>query len=62
MNLRTAIRRALIKLGIIKRKPYTCKHCAFVVPLMGTRSWQAVVAYDHFEAEHWDASKQEVAK
>lgn len=59
---RNAIRRLLVRLHIVKRKPYTCKHCGFVVPLTGTRSWQAVVAYDHFEAEHWDASKQGVVK
>lgn len=58
----TATRRVLIKLGIIKRKPFTCKSCGFVAPLTGTRSWQAVVAYDHFEAEHWNFETKAVKK
>ena len=54
MSARTSTRRLLVKLGILKRQPYTCKLCGYVVPLVGARQWQASVAYLHFETKHWD--------
>ena len=57
MSARTVARRILVKLGILKPQPYTCKLCGYVVPLVGARHWQASVAYLHFETKHWDIER-----
>ena len=53
--LAIATKRLLMSLGLVKRKPYTCRICGYVVPLVGRREWQADVAYLHWETKHWEA-------
>jgi hypothetical protein len=49
-----ATRRMLMRLGLIKREPFTCRLCGYSVPLVGSREWQGVLAYDHWEAMHYE--------
>ena len=52
MGALKAIRRLLRKRGLIPYTPYQCRKCGFTVPLVGSRRYQASIAFEHWVSEH----------